>query len=284
MALSVVMTKKYRFLMVSILLGIILSILGCGDDFDTQNSSSSIKTGTFIDSPVEGLHYTTPTLSGFTNTKGEFQYKSGEMIRFSLGNLSLGEVQARKLITPLTLCGEYDLNNIGIKATNIARVLQTLGHNATSSTRLTIPTELRDLNISDINLELETDLNSLLVRAEALNGVNYVLVDSESAKNEMRNHIEEYNTIPGEVSTTTIESTTGESTVNLKVCVSCHGQNFEKSALGHSKIVKDMTKNQVSNALIGYKYGTYGGKMKGLMKGQVEKYSDNALRRTGIGK
>jgi cytochrome c-type protein NapB len=45
-----------------------------------------------------------------------------------------------------------------------------------------------------------------------------------------------------------------------------------------------MTKSQVVTALIGYKYGTYGGNMKGLMKGQVAKYSDDELKRTGIGR
>jgi len=72
--------------------------------------------------------------------------------------------------------------------------------------------------------------------------------------------------------------------VNTKVCAGCHGQNFEKSAMGKSKIVKDMTRQEVSNALIGYKNGTYGGAMKMVMKNQVSKYSDEDLKSTGIGK
>ena len=61
--------------------------------------------------------------------------------------------------------------------------------------------------------------------------------------------------------------------VNLGACKGCHGQNFEKKALGKSKVVSDMTKAEVSAALVGYKDGTYGGPMKGVMKGQVAKYS-----------
>ena len=38
-----------------------------------------------------------------------------------------------------------------------------------------------------------------------------------------------------------------------------------------------MTKADVSAALVGYKSGTYGGPMKGVMKGQVAKYSDADL-------
>ena len=66
--------------------------------------------------------------------------------------------------------------------------------------------------------------------------------------------------------------------VNLGACKGCHGANFEKKALGKSKIVKDMTKAEVAKALIGYKNGTYGGPMKGLMKGQVAKYSEADLK------
>ena len=61
---------------------------------------------------------------------------------------------------------------------------------------------------------------------------------------------------------------------NTAVCKGCHGQDFEKKAMGKSKVVKDMTKEEIVTALKGYKDGTYGGAMKGLMKGQVAKFSD----------
>ena len=38
-----------------------------------------------------------------------------------------------------------------------------------------------------------------------------------------------------------------------------------------------MTHTEIADALKGYKAGTYGGPMKGLMKGQVAKYSDADL-------
>jgi cytochrome c-type protein NapB len=72
--------------------------------------------------------------------------------------------------------------------------------------------------------------------------------------------------------------------VNLGACKGCHGANFEKKALGKSKVVSDMTKAEVTAALQGYKAGTYGAAMKGLMKGQVAKYSNADLAATGIGK
>ncbi len=65
--------------------------------------------------------------------------------------------------------------------------------------------------------------------------------------------------------------------VNAGACKGCHGANFEKHALGKSKVVKDLTHAEIATALKGYKAGTYGGPMKGLMKGQVAKYSDADL-------
>ena len=65
---------------------------------------------------------------------------------------------------------------------------------------------------------------------------------------------------------------------NTAACAGCHGANFEKAALGKSKIVKDMTKADIEKALKGYKDGSYGGAMKGLMKGQVAKLSDADIK------
>lgn len=65
---------------------------------------------------------------------------------------------------------------------------------------------------------------------------------------------------------------------NLKACASCHGANFEKSALGKSKIVANLSVAEIETALIGYKNGTYGGPMKGMMKGQVAKYDEATLK------
>ncbi len=65
--------------------------------------------------------------------------------------------------------------------------------------------------------------------------------------------------------------------VNVESCKSYHGQNWEKAALGKSKIVANMRSTTIEASLKGYKNGTYGGTMTGLMKGQVEKFSDTEL-------
>ena len=65
--------------------------------------------------------------------------------------------------------------------------------------------------------------------------------------------------------------------VNAGACQGCHGADWSKAALGKSKNVAEMTHADIAAALKGYKAGTYGGPMKGLMKGQVAKYSDADL-------
>jgi len=72
-------------------------------------------------------------------------------------------------------------------------------------------------------------------------------------------------------------ATASMAAVNGKACTSCHGADWGKKALGKSKVVKDLTHAEIATALKGYKAGTFGGPMKGLMKGQVAKYSDADL-------
>lgn len=61
--------------------------------------------------------------------------------------------------------------------------------------------------------------------------------------------------------------------LNYKTCANCHGQEGEKSAMNKSKIINQMTKNDFIAAMKGYKDGSYGGALKGLMKGQAMKLS-----------
>jgi len=60
-------------------------------------------------------------------------------------------------------------------------------------------------------------------------------------------------------------------------CAGCHGADFSKKALGKSKVVKDMSKEEIVAALKGYKDGSYGGAMKGMMAGQVKSLDDAAI-------
>ena len=57
-------------------------------------------------------------------------------------------------------------------------------------------------------------------------------------------------------------------------CAGCHGASGEKKALGKSQVIKGWDVAKTTAALKGYKDGSYGGAMKGVMKGQVARLSD----------
>jgi cytochrome c-type protein NapB len=71
--------------------------------------------------------------------------------------------------------------------------------------------------------------------------------------------------------------TSGAYAVNVSGCTGCHGQHFEKQAMGKSLIVKDMSLKKIINALKGYKAGTYGDTMKAMMTSQVKNLSDGDI-------
>ena len=64
-------------------------------------------------------------------------------------------------------------------------------------------------------------------------------------------------------------------------CAGCHGQNGEKAALGKSQVIKGWEASKVVTALKGYKDGSYGGVMKGVMKSQVANLSDEEVNALG---
>jgi len=57
-------------------------------------------------------------------------------------------------------------------------------------------------------------------------------------------------------------------------CAGCHGAKAEKPALGKSQVIAGWPAEKTIAALKGYKDGSYGGAMKGVMKGQVARLSD----------
>jgi cytochrome c553 len=62
-----------------------------------------------------------------------------------------------------------------------------------------------------------------------------------------------------------------------QACKGCHGEKGEKVANGVSKIINKMSKEEFIVALKGYKDGSYGGKLKGLMKGQAVRLDENKM-------
>ena len=61
-------------------------------------------------------------------------------------------------------------------------------------------------------------------------------------------------------------------------CTSCHGQNAEKKALNKSNIIKGWSTDKTITAINGYRDGSYGSSMKGVMKPQVAKLTKTEIQ------
>ena len=86
-------------------------------DGDGNSTTVASNTGVFLDSKVAGVRYETSTgVKGVTNSKGEYHYNDGDTVKFYVGNLKVGDVQAKDVVTV------FDLKN-SIQA---AILLQTL--------------------------------------------------------------------------------------------------------------------------------------------------------------
>ncbi|MCM8569332.1 hypothetical protein NE848_08070 [Gramella jeungdoensis] len=109
------------------LLGIMI-ILGCSKDEPSENlkPNPEVSVGVFIDSPVEGLYYETPSRSGFTNSAGEFEYLKGEKVSFYVGDIKLGSAMAKSVMTPITIASVKGASIYTKEVKYMAAFLQTL--------------------------------------------------------------------------------------------------------------------------------------------------------------
>jgi len=62
---------------------------------------------------------------------------------------------------------------------------------------------------------------------------------------------------------------------SISVCQRCHGKNFEKRALGKSKVVKDMDKEDIIQALKKFKTS------QSIMKSYASRLSDKEITQIG---
>lgn len=79
-----------------------------------------------------------------------------------------------------------------------------------------------------------------------------------------------------------ILATSSAYAVSIAACAGCHGQNFELAAMGKAKIVKNMSLKEIVDSLKGYKAGTYGDTLKGIMMVQVKNLSDSDIEAVSL--
>lgn len=176
---------------------------GGGGSGTTADGSPAVNEGVFLDSPVEGLHYRTETQSGLTDGQGRFTYRHGETIRFSIGDVVLGEAPAEPLMTPMHLAGE-PLDEVTVDhpvVTNMARFIQSLDADADPENGITITREVmqevsgRMIDFHQAVHDFETDAMVTML-FDTLNGLGMMhgqepwhLRSAEEARQHMREHM-----------------------------------------------------------------------------------------------
>lgn len=105
-------------------------------DGNDGGSTTTTSTGTFQDSPVQGLSFKTSSgLTGTTNAAGEYQYEEGDVVTFSIAGSELGTTIASDVVTPLNLVQSFENAD---KGTNILRFLQSVDEDGNPDNGITL--------------------------------------------------------------------------------------------------------------------------------------------------
>ena len=131
-------------------------LTACDDDKKEESSTTNtLQTGVFLDSPVINIGYRTETQSDVTNSLGEYQYFSGEMVTFFIGDLEFPTVPAIEIVTPLDLAGTQ--NTLDPTVVNIIRLLQTLDKDGNLDNGIAI-TEIAESSATAVDFSLSESL------------------------------------------------------------------------------------------------------------------------------
>lgn len=172
----------------------LFALAACGGGGSSSDTKAPVKPleppetaqGVFLDSPVEGLGYSSGELSGVTDSGGVFQYEVGKPVTFSIGGIVIGTANGAGIITPLDLVASAsDTSNSVV--INIARFLQTLdddgdpGNGITVSETARAVAENEAINFNQTVTAFEDDGNVQSVVGTLTSGAR-MLITAAAAK------------------------------------------------------------------------------------------------------
>ncbi|MEP6389488.1 MAG: type I secretion C-terminal target domain-containing protein, partial [Halioglobus sp.] len=175
--------------------GLMLEFGITGTDGDGDIATDSVNVAVLVDGVVSGIHYeTTSGLQGSTDDSGAFQYRSGDSVTFSVGNVVLGtfladEVMAdgKVFLQEIAGVGLEDMNDDYVE--NMAVLLQSLDNDGDAYNGIVINDSIHEA-LSDDSFDLKTISKSDL--ADVLEENGYTPVDEDDAMQHVRDMIEEH--------------------------------------------------------------------------------------------
>ncbi len=140
---------------------IVLALLsGCGEEY---KSDTSIQTGVFRDSPVQGLWYEGQGSRGYTDSQGRFSYIPGNSYSFGIGKLVLGTAQplsSSETVTPGRLALSFPTGQRKDAMIGLTRLLMTADYdrNPANGIRIFTPLDIFAQAWGNIPAEFVLDL------------------------------------------------------------------------------------------------------------------------------
>ncbi len=148
--------------------------------------------GHFIDSPVGGAKYGTPTQNGKTDLSGGFDYFPGEEVEVAVGPVALGSTVANHKISPLDLFESADIHDS--RVINMARFLQSLDADADPQQGIDISDDVlacldyayANSGLTEVDFSEDAQVEGLILdtiaACEDMEDVTLALVSAEDAK------------------------------------------------------------------------------------------------------
>ncbi len=185
-----------RYLNSIVFAGASLVLVACGGGGGGSESGAApapTQQGYFIDSAVGGLNYSaSPSgLEGITDEAGEYGYKTGDIVTFSIGNLVLGSAPAAGIITPLDLVPGAGTDTNNQQVVNISRLLISLDSDGNPDNGITLSQDVSRLAAENLGEGAEIDFSSESFATDAQEIIDVVtegtaiLVSEQDAQDHM---------------------------------------------------------------------------------------------------
>jgi len=159
---------------------------GGSDTTATDGGTAPLKvgssTGVLTDAAVQGVAFSTSSgVTGTTDALGQYSYNPGDNVSFKLGALTLGNVPATALVTPIELAG-----GSANKLQNLLVLLQSLDTDGVAANGISIPAAAAAAVTAGIDLAsapagFASSANTSLVAAQAAGGISRPVTSSNDA-------------------------------------------------------------------------------------------------------
>lgn len=165
------------------------ALAACGGGSDTtatDGGTTPLKvgssTGVLTDAAVQGVAFSTSSgVTGTTDALGQYRYNPGDSVSFKLGALTLGDVPATALVTPIELAG-----GSANKLQNLLVLLQSLDADGVAANGISIPAAAAAAVSAGIDLAsapagFASSTNTGLVAAQTAGGISRPITSSSAA-------------------------------------------------------------------------------------------------------